>query len=808
LGAIVVKEKDNLRSLIIVESPGKIKTIKKILGGNFEVKASMGHVIDLPERDLGVDVKNNFEPKYEVIPKKDKVIEELQKEVARCDRVYLAPDPDREGEAISWHLARALKLDVNASMRITFNAITPKVVLEALENPKPIDMNKVNAQQGRRVLDRLVGYELSPLLWRKLQKGLSAGRVQSVAVLLVCKREEEIARFVKEEYWLVDAVFQKPQGETFKARLFKFDKKAPKIKNGEEAAKILKACEEQKYDVAKVVNKEKRKKPSGPFITSTLQQEASRVLNFPPSKTMKVAQKLYEGIEIEKGNTVGLITYMRTDSYRVVPEAIAEARGFIKAKYGEEYLPPADRIYKTKSQAQDAHEAIRPAEVNNTPEKLKKHLTADEYRLYNMIWKRFVASQTADAVFDSVTVEIGSDRAVFKSVGETLKFSGFLALYDVEAQNAEEKEVENEPEGDEEAIVGGRLPRLAEKEPLAVKEITPLQKFTKEPPRYTTASLIKSLEELKIGRPSTYATIVKTILDRNYVEIKEKKFFATDIGMATSALLESYFTDLINVEFTAKMEEELDGIEDGKKDWRNVLAAFYSPFHEKLTFADGNIKKMNMQTDVICDKCKNPMVLLFSSRGKFLACPKFPYCKNTKNIPQDFVVFNSGMFKADAVKTLLLKDRLAEFEKQNLEAQTEVKQSNAEAMGKCEKCGSDMVLKSGKFGQFIACSGYPKCKNAKPIQKDIGVPCPKPGCEGKVAVKKSKRGRIFYSCTEYPKCDFVSWDRPSGELCPDCGAHTVVKVSKKGNKINCSNKECGYKRDMPNENEPAVKDGE
>jgi len=804
----VVKEKDNLRSLIIVESPGKIKTIKKILGGNFEVKASMGHVIDLPEKDLGVDVKNNFEPRYETIPKKDKVIEDLQKEVARCDRVYLAPDPDREGEAISWHLARALKLDVNASMRITFNAITPKVVLEALEHPKPIDMNKVNAQQGRRVLDRLVGYELSPLLWRKLQKGLSAGRVQSVAVLLVCKREEEIAKFIKEEYWLVDSVFQKPQtGETFKSRLFKFDKKAPKIKNAEEAEKILKVCKEQSYEVAKVLNKEKRKKPSGPFITSTLQQEASRVLNFPPSKTMKVAQKLYEGIEIEKGNTVGLITYMRTDSYRVVPEAIVEARNFIKEKYGEQYLPSTDRFYKSKSQAQDAHEAIRPAEVINTPEKLKKHLTADEYRLYNMIWKRFVASQTADAVFDSVTVEIGSGKAVFKSVGETLKFSGFLALYDVEAQNTEEKEVENEVDGDEEAIVSGRLPRLVENEPLDAKEITPMQKFTKEPPRYTTASLIKSLEELKIGRPSTYATIVKTILDRNYVEIKEKKFCATDIGMATSALLESYFTDLINVEFTAKMEDELDGIEDGKKDWREVLAEFYSPFHEKLTFADGNIKKMNMQTDVICDKCKNPLVLLFSSRGKFLACPKFPYCRNTRNIPQDFVVFNSGMFRADSIKVLQLKERLEEFEKQNIQAQKEVSETNAEAMGKCEKCGSDMVLKSGKFGQFIACSAYPKCKNAKPIQKDIGVPCPKPDCEGRVTVKKSKRGRIFYSCTEYPKCDFVSWDRPSGELCPDCGAHTVVKVSKKGSKINCSNKECGYKRDVPNEGETAPADG-
>lgn len=795
----MVKEKDNIKSLIIVESPGKIKTIKKILGGNFEVKASMGHVIDLPERDLGVDVKNNFEPKYEVIPKKDKVIEDLQKEVARCDRVYLAPDPDREGEAISWHLARALKLDVNASMRITFNAITPKVVLEALEHPKPIDMNKVNAQQGRRVLDRLVGYELSPLLWRKLQKGLSAGRVQSVAVLLVCKREEEIAKFVKEEYWLVDSVFQKPQGETFKSRLFKFDKKAPKISNAEEAAKVAKICAEQSYRVAKVVNKEKRKRPSGPFITSTLQQEASRVLNFPPSKTMKVAQKLYEGIEVEKGNTVGLITYMRTDSYRVVPEAVAEARSFIREKYGEEYLPASERVYKSKSQAQDAHEAIRPAEVANTPEKLKKHLTADEYRLYNMIWKRFVASQTADALFDSVTVEIGSERAVFKSVGETLKFSGFLALYDIEAQNAEEKEVENESEGDEEAIVSGRLPRLVENEPLAVKEITPQQKFTKEPPRYTTASLIKSLEELKIGRPSTYATIVKTILDRNYVELKEKKFFATDIGMATSVLLESYFTDLINVEFTAKMEDELDSIEDGKKDWREVLSEFYSPFHEKLAYADGNIKKMNMQTDVLCDKCKNPMVLLFSARGKFLACPKFPYCRNTRNIPQDFVVFNSGMFRADAVKTLLIKERLEEFEKRSAESQPEAGQPGAEAMGKCEKCGSDMVLKSGKFGQFIACSGYPKCKNAKPIQKDIGVPCPKPGCAGRVAVKKSKRGRIFYSCTEYPKCDFVSWDRPSGELCPDCGAHTVVKVAKKGSKITCSNKECGYKRDIPAE---------
>jgi len=497
---------------------------------------------------------------------------------------------------------------------------------------------------------------------------------------------------------------------------------------------------------------------------------------------------------------------VRTDSYRVVPEAIAEARNFIKEKYGEQYLPSADRIYKSKSQAQDAHEAIRPAEVANTPEKLKNHLTADEYRLYSMIWKRFVASQTADAVFDSVIIEIGAKKAAFKSVGETLKFSGFLALYDIDAQSGEEKEAENETEG-EEAVVGGRLPKLTENERLDAKDITPMQKFTKEPPRYTTASLIKSLEELKIGRPSTYATIVKTIIDRNYVEIKEKKFCATDIGMATSALLESYFTDFINVEFTAKMEDELDCIEDGKKDWREVLANFYSPFNEKLAYADGNIKKMNMHTDVICEKCKNPMVLLFSSRGKFLACPKFPYCKNTKNIPQDFVVFNSGMFRADSIKVLKLKERLEEFEKQNIQARKEVQQTNTEAVGKCEKCGSDMVLKSGKFGQFIACSAYPECKNAKPVQKDIGVPCPKPDCEGRITVKKSKRGRIFYSCTQYPKCDFVSWDRPNGELCPECGAHTVVKVSKKDNKISCSNKECGYKRDAADEGETAPADG-
>ena len=783
--------KDSHRNLIIVESPGKIKTIKKILGSDYEVKASMGHVIDLPEKDIGVDVKNNFEPKYEIIPKKDKVIEELKKEAAKATHVFLAPDPDREGEAISWHLARALGLDMNAPMRITFNSITPKVVLEALQNPKTINIDKVNAQQGRRVLDRLVGYELSPLLWRKLQKGLSAGRVQSVALLLICRRDEEIASFKKEEYWLVDSIFQKLGNvDAFKSRLSKFDGKTTKIKNAEEAEKIVAVCRDAAYTVQKITNKEKLKKPSGPFITSTLQQEASRIFNFPPSKTMKLAQKLYEGIEIEKGNTIGLITYMRTDSYRVVPEAITDARNFIKTTYGENFLPARERVYKTKNAAQDAHEAIRPADVTNTPEKLKKFLTADEHKIYNMIWKRFVASQSADAVFDSVSVEIACERAVFKTVGETLKFPGFLTLYDIEVTEPDsEKESQDDSENE---FVGGRLPKFTENEPLNLKEITPLQKFTKEPPRFNTATLIKTLEELKIGRPSTYATIVNTILDRNYVELREKKFYATDIGIATSVLLNSYFDDIINVEFTAKMEEKLDKIEEGEKNWRDVLTEFYSPFHEKLSQAYDKLKRMNLLTDFICEKCKAPMSLIFSANGKFLACSKYPRCKSTRNIPQDFPVFNTGMFQLATTTDIKFKDRLDAYEAEN---QTTKEGQTPQVMGSCEKCGKDMVLKNGRFGQFMACSGYPTCKNAKPIKKDIGIPCPKENCQGKITVKKSKKGRIFYSCTEYPKCDFVSWDRPNGELCPTCNAYLVVKVSKKGDKVLCSNKECEYKRE-------------
>lgn len=792
--------KDSVKNLIIVESPGKIKTIKKILGSDFEVKASMGHIIDLPQKDLGVDVRNNFEPKYEVIPKKDKIIEDLKKEVSRVDNVLLAPDPDREGEAISWHLARSLKLDLDRPIRVTFNAITPKVVLDAIKNPTSIDINKVNAQQGRRILDRLVGYELSPLLWRKLQKGLSAGRVQSVAVLLICRREEEIASFKKEEYWLIDAAFQKSNSESLKSRLFRFDGKAPKIKNGGEAEKVLAVCKEADYSVLKIVNREKTKKPAGPFITSTLQQEASRVLNFPPSKTMKIAQKLYEGIEIEKGNTVGLITYMRTDSYRIVPEAAAEARNFIRTTYGENFLPKAERVYKSKNQAQDAHEAIRPTDVNYAPDRVKGHLSPDEFRLYSMIWKRFVASQSADAVFDSVTAEIGNNRVVFKSVGETLKFPGFLTLYDIDVA---EDDREQQDEGDETEYVGGRLPRLAEGEKLTAREITPVQKFTKEPPRYTTATLIKTLEELKIGRPSTYATIVNTILDRNYVELREKKFCATDIGIATSVLLNSYFNDLINVEFTAKMEEELDKIEEGQKNWQDVLAEFYSPFHEKLSHADESLKRMQLLTDCNCDRCNSPMSLIFSANGRFLACSKFPRCRNTRNIPPDFRVFNAGMFKLEE-KTIKLKERLAAYETEQKESAADATQASPEVLGKCEKCGKDMVLKSGRYGQFMACSGYPACRNAKPIKKDIGIACPKEGCQGKITVKKSKKGKIFYSCTEYPKCDFVSWDKPSGKNCPDCGSHLVVKTSKKGEKIVCSNKECGYKLE-PAADQPETK---
>lgn len=784
------------KSLIIVESPGKIKTIKKILGSNFEVKASMGHVIDLPTRTLGVNKKKNFEPEYEVIPKKDKVIEELKREVEKVENVFLAPDPDREGEAIAWHLARALNLNLDSYNRVTFNSITPKAVSEAIENPTKINIDKVNAQQGRRILDRLVGYELSPLLWRKLQKGLSAGRVQSVAVLLVCQREEEIAKFIKEEYWLIDGIFQKKTAESFKSQLIRFKGKKPKITNSAEAGEIVEACRSLEYKVLKTINREKLKRPPAPFITSTLQQECSRYLNFAPNRTMKVAQKLYEGVEIEKGNVVGLITYMRTDSYRVVPEAIAEAREFIKNNYGKEYVPAKERFFKTKAAAQDAHEAIRPTDIKNTPEKMKAHLTNDEYRLYNMIWKRYVASQSADAVFDSVAVELGNDQVIFKSIGETLKFPGFLTLYDISVEDEKEKkndEAENDEEGE---IFNGRLPKLTEGEVLSMKEIIPEQKFTKEPPRYSTATLIKTLEELKIGRPSTYATIVNTILDRNYVEIKEKKFFATDIGIAASVLLKGYFNDLINVEFTAKMEEELDKIEEGQKDWHEVLSEFYSPFSEKISYADKNLKRLNVMTDCSCEKCKSPMTVVFSEKGRFLACSKYPNCRSTRNIPNDFVIFEKGIFDIKEPK-IVINERLTAYEKQNQVVRETAEQT---VMGKCEKCGKDMVLKKGPYGEFMACSGYPACRNAKPIKKDIGINCPKDGCAGKIMVRKSKKGRIFYSCTEYPKCDFVSWDRPTGENCPECGSFLIVKVSKKGDKTACSNKECSYKPDEKSDN--------
>lgn len=787
------------KKLIIVESPGKVKTIKKILGSEYDVKASVGHVIDLPKKGLGVDVAAGFQPAYEVIPDKQPVIDDLKKSAKKASRVYLAPDPDREGEAISWHLATELGIPLDSQCRITFNAITQRNIEKALEEPRLIDIDKVNAQQSRRILDRLVGYNLSPYLWRRVSKGLSAGRVQSVALRLICEREEEITRFVPQEYYTIDAFYPDPKGAPeppdgadiaeapgfFKARLDKIDGKPAKIENGEAARRVVEELNRDPHAVAKVARREKKKSPLPPFITSTLQQEAARRFGFTPTRTMQVAQKLYEGIELDKRGPVGLITYMRTDSLRVEDEAIEAARATIGAKYGAKYLPEGKRVYKAKKGAQDAHEAIRPVDAALLPEEVKGALSAYEWKLYDLIWKRFIASQMEDAIFDVLTIEIAAGDKSLKLTGEKQRFAGFAKVW-----RTDEREKENGGGEDEESFRSETMPDVAEGTALAVREVRSEQKFTQPKPRYTQASLIKVLEEDGVGRPSTYATIVKTIQDRGYVDLVEKKFRATDLGIITNTVLGRSFDDIVNVEFTAKMEEELDKIEAGEKDWVKVLREFYDPFAAKLKEVAKAVSKMQTKTDVVCTECGSPMLVTFSSTGKFLTCAKYPECKATQNIPPDYLVF-PGYYEEDM--TLKIDATLAEHRKTRADARAEAK-----VIGTCEKCGKPMVEKMGRFGLFAACSGYPECKNTKAIPKTIGVPCPNEGCTGDVVVRKSRTGKIFYSCTRYSKdgtgCEFVSWDRPIPEKCPECGSFLVTKKSKKGEESVCSKKECKFRR--------------
>jgi DNA topoisomerase-1 len=741
-----------MKSLVIVESPAKAKTISKILGKDFAVKASVGHIKDLPVKEMGIDIKENFKPNFIVIPGKEKVIKELKKASKEADAVYLAPDPDREGEAIAWHIAEEINGNSDKIYRIAFNEITRTAVLDSIKKPGKIDTKKVDAQLARRVLDRLAGYELSPLLWRKVRRGLSAGRVQSVAVRLVVDREREIEAFKQEEYWSVNAEFEGSAEPKFWAKLMRYKGGKVDIRDAVSANAAVEDVKGSRFVLGKVERKKRRRMASPPFITSTLQQEASRKLRFSAKRTMAVAQQLYEGIELGEEGSVGLITYMRTDSFRIAEEAREASKEFIEKTYGKEYLPEKPNVYKSKASAQEAHEAIRPTYLSRPPQAIRQYLGKDQYALYKLIWNRFVASQMSPAEFEQTTFEIFCDAesckgdTVFKASGSVIRFQGFMALY---TEGTDEILDENE----------SILPSLKEGETLRLADIQPKQHFTQPPPRYTEASLVKALEEKGIGRPSTYAAILSTIQERKYVQKTEGKFVPSELGMVVNDLLVDRFSEFMEVDFTAKLEADLDHIEEGKIKWVKVVKDFYNPFHEKLAEAlaiPGKVKPQDIPTEEVCEKCGLPMVIRWGRHGRFLACSGFPECKNARPL---------------------------EGEKPSEE--------NVETDEKCPKCGSPMVLKSGRFGKFLACSKYPECKTTKPIA--TGVKCPEDG--GDIVERRSRKGRSFWSCSNYPKCKFATWYKPVAQKCPQCGAAFLGEKWSKGGDISlvCLNKECGYK---------------
>lgn len=783
------------KSLVVVESPTKVRTISKFLGQGFTVRASMGHVRDLPENELSVDVQNGFTPKYVTIERKRKVVKQIRDAASQVDSILIATDPDREGEAIGWHLVHELRNAKKPVSRITFNEITESAVRNAIKHPGKIDQHLVDAQQARRILDRLVGYQISPILGRTIRWGLSAGRVQSVAVRLICEREEEIKAFVPEEYWSITAKLKGEKTEPFEAKLFRIDQKKAKVENEEQAKTVVEEAGREKFIVDKIERKERKRSPVPPFITSNLQQEAARKLRFTAKKTMAVAQQLYEGLQIGDEGMLGLITYMRTDSTRVAKEAIDSVRQLIGDRYGSAYLPGKPVYYRSKKGAQDAHEAIRPASVERTPESIKQFLKRDQYALYDLIWKRFVASQMKPAIFDVTTVDIKAGKYTFRANGSIIKFRGFMSVY-LEGKD-------DSLEEDKESI----LPELIENQILQLLGLTPEQHFTQPPPRYSESTLVKALEEKGIGRPSTYADILSKIQDRDYVVKERGRFMPTEMGTLVNALLVKSFPEVIDVEFTAKMETELDDVEDGKRRWVEVLEEFYGPFSQSLKKAPETIraakKDMEEVTDEVCEVCGKNMVIKWGRYGRFLACSGYPECKNTKELNHEEEASQETTEEAceKCGSPMVVKTgRYGKFlacsaypECKNTKQIGQDKKAPDEPTDEiCENCGSPMVIKTGRYGRFLACSKYPECKTARPLS--IGVDCPKPDCDGYIAEKRSKRGRVFYGCSNYPKCEFVLWNKPVPRKCPECGAPFLVeKTSKaKGEYLACINKECGY----------------
>jgi DNA topoisomerase-1 len=733
-----------MKDLIIVESPTKAKTLTKFLGSKYKIASSVGHIRDLPKSEMGVAIEDNFAPTYIVPDSKKKTVSELKKMTENAETVYFATDEDREGEAIAWHLLYALKVPEKKTKRIAFHEITKEAVTEALDNPRSIDKDLVNAQQARRILDRLVGYELSPLLWKKITKGLSAGRVQSVTVRLVVERERERENFKVDEYWTIEAEFKNNESVIFEAKLNKVDgKKLEKlaIKNEADAENILKTLKGAKYKIVDISQKESKKNSPAPYTTSTLQQDANRKLGFSAKQTMMMAQQLYEGIDIGEQGSIGLITYMRTDSLNLSDKFLGEAKIFIKKEFGDDYH--SLKKFKTKSKgAQEAHEAIRPSSLFNSPDDIETFLEPRQYRLYKLIWQRALASQMSPALVENTTVDINDDtnKYTFRANGSVIKFDGYLKVY----PNIERDKI---------------LPKLEKDESVDLNEIKPIQHFTEPPARYSDATLVKALEEYGIGRPSTYAPTINTIQTRNYVERDEnKKFKPTEMGTLVNDLLEEHFNKIVDYGFTAKVEEEFDDIAEGKLEWQPMIKKFYEPFHgnieKKLKTLDKK-KITEEKTDEVCEKCGSPMVIKMGRFGKFLACSNYPDCKSTKHINGN--------------------GEIAEDEKTD---------------EKCEKCGSPMQFKRGRFGKFLACSNYPECKSTKQIKKGTGVKCPQ--CDkGEIVEKRSKKGRTFYACDQYPDCKLALWSKPTGEKCPKCDSLLVFAAKEQ---IKCSDKECKFSK--------------
>jgi len=798
------------RSLVIVESPAKAKTINKYLGKEYVVMFSLGHVKDLPKRDIAVDVENGFEPTYEVIEGKKKLMQELKQAASEAPAVYLAADPDREGEAICWHLAEELqgkrKSGSPQMYRVMFNEITAPAIRKAFEKPGSIDLRLVDAQQARRVLDRLVGYKVSPLLWDKVRRGLSAGRVQTVALRLIVEREREIRAFVKKEYWTIDAHLGAKKPPLFDARLIRHKDEALEISNQESADAIVRALDGAEYVVRSVTTKEKRRHPVAPFITSTLQQESARKLRFSVKRTMGLAQRLYEGVELGAEGSAGLITYMRTDSTRVSDEALAEVRTLVRERYGEQYLPGSPNVYKTRKAAQDAHEAIRPSSAARTPESVAAYLSEDELKVYRLIWMRFVASQMNPAVFDQTTIDIAAGDYLFRATGSVLKFDGFLAVYE---------EGKDQKDEEDEEIKHKLPPQVTQGEALKLKHLKPEQHFTEPPPRYNEATLVKELEARGVGRPSTYASILSTIVDREYVKKDGGRFTPTELGMVVTDLLVENFDDIFDIAYTARMEEELDEIEEGKLNWREALAEFYEKFARDLERAEKNmtdVKRLEKPTDLVCDKCGKPMVIRWGRHGSFIACSGYPECTNTRELTVDLPdvdkhdlseLGGEEEYCPNCGRAMALKKgRFGQFLactgypdcKTTKQVGAKEKKPDQPLDEKCPKCASNMVIKHGRFGEFTACSNYPKCKYVK--QKTIGMACPKPGCDGELAERRSRRGKNFYGCINYPKCDFTLWNRPVQTKCPECGhPYLEEKFLKAGPVLQCPNAECKYKEE-------------